>query len=472
MGNMRLLWSLLTALPLYGLVAAEADPEYSIGLRKPISDDRRTIPGFQTYGSPQFLSDRIILTPPAPGNQRVGVWSKLTLPYDEFSVDTEFRVSGGERAGGSFHIWYTARGGQGGSGTGTDTVYTSKPWDGLALVVDSYEGVGSLRAYLNDGQLDYSHHHKPGALAFAHCDFSYRNWGVQSHVKLTQAAKTLKVEIDGKVCFETDKARVPKGYYLGITAATSDPPDSFELFSLVVDSPQKGNVKRNEAPKQPNQQQQQQQQQKQQQQQQQQQNQQNQQQQNLNNQNEKPYTPGRAAHEQDFEKWKTEPGEEDHEADFFKTQEEQFQDVHNRLQGLTHHLATIQSQLGMIYDKIDGLHHKEESMRAEYRGRNVPREQIDRMETRIGVIENLNMQIANAITSKDYSHQFENLHKTLREHHSNLLYAVPDTVTQVLATGGPKIGMMLTIVVLFQIALAAAYIIYKRRRNSSPKKYL
>lgn len=46
------------------------------------------------------------------------------------------------------------------------------------------------------------------------------------------------------------------------------------------------------------------------------------------------------------------------------------------------------------------------------------------------VIENLAVQIGNAITHKDYSHQFDALQRTLREHHSNLLYTVPDTVTQ------------------------------------------
>lgn len=42
----------------------------------------------------------------------------------------------------------------------------------------------------------------------------------------------------------------------------------------------------------------------------------------------------------------------------------------------------------------------------------------------------------------------------------------------VLASGGPRVGMMVTFVVLVQVGLAVAYVIYKRRRNSSPKKYL
>ena len=94
------------------------------------------------------------------------------------------------------------------------------------------------------------------------------------------------------------------------------------------------------------------------------------------------------------------------------------------------------------------------------------------------------------MTSKDFSSHFEELRKTLHEHHNNLLYAVPDTVHQgipsccfvavvradgclaVLTHGSPRLGMMVTIVVVVQVALAGCYVIYKRRRNSSPKKYL
>ena len=106
-----------------------------------VSNDHRTIAGWQIFGNPQLFADRVILTPPVPGNQRVGVWSNAPNPYDEWSTTLEFRSSGSERAGGSLHLWYTLNGAKGGSGLGMDSVYTSKPWDGLALVVDSHSGV-------------------------------------------------------------------------------------------------------------------------------------------------------------------------------------------------------------------------------------------------------------------------------------------------------------------------------------------
>lgn len=103
------------------------------------SEDRQTIPGYTIIGTPQILSDRLVLTPPAPGNQRVGLWTSKTSHYKEWTLDVNFRASGGERPGGSFHIWYSAAGASGKAGI--ESVYTSKPWDGLVLVVDSYGGV-------------------------------------------------------------------------------------------------------------------------------------------------------------------------------------------------------------------------------------------------------------------------------------------------------------------------------------------
>lgn len=42
--------------------------------------------------------------------------------------------------------------------------------------------------------------------------------------------------VDDKVCFQTPKVILPAGNFFGVTAATPDNPDSFELFKFVVTS--------------------------------------------------------------------------------------------------------------------------------------------------------------------------------------------------------------------------------------------
>ena len=174
----------------------------------------------------------------------------------------------------------------------------------------------------------------------------------------------------------TSQVSLPRGYYLGLTGATVDPPDSFEIFNLITSSPETGTQNQGgdpqkivygehklppaEAPK-------------------------------NHPRDTEPYDPhyaghyekGKAPHDKDLPSWKLESAEEDHEAGFYKTDKEQFADIHNRLQALTHHLAGMQQQLGVIYDHVDFLHSKEESLRAEFRGTRVPREQIDSMDHRM-----------------------------------------------------------------------------------------
>jgi mannose-binding lectin 1 len=86
---------------------------------------------------PEILSDKIILTPPVPGNQRGAIWSEKVLQHSLWTVDVDFRATGPERGGGNLQIWY-AKNGQ--DDVGTSSIYTVGRFEGLALVVDQYAG--------------------------------------------------------------------------------------------------------------------------------------------------------------------------------------------------------------------------------------------------------------------------------------------------------------------------------------------
>lgn len=177
-------------------------------------------------------------------------------------------------------------------------------------------------------------------------------------MKVTQGPKTFKVEVDGSLCFETEKVKLPPGYHFGVSAITSDTPDSFELFSVLVAS-----MEASHNSKQPTQ---------------------------VYEEvvegagritRDRGTVGQRAPHEIDYEEYV--PEFKDAAAETYKTPDQQFSDVHNRLQGMTHHLASIQSQLGMLYDRVDALTHRHDDMRAEMRGTRVPRTQVDDIENKM-----------------------------------------------------------------------------------------
>jgi len=172
--------------------------------------EARFIPGWTLAGGgtfqPPVLSDRIILTPPAPGNKRGGLWATHALTYSEWEVKAEFRASGQERGSGNMQVWLSK-----------DTVpmekfssvYTVDQFDGLVLQIDQYGGMGgSIRGFLSDGSVSYRNHHNVDGLAFGHCDYAYRNLGRMSKITLKQDHGGFHVLVDDRTCFSSNEVRL------------------------------------------------------------------------------------------------------------------------------------------------------------------------------------------------------------------------------------------------------------------------
>ena len=91
-----------------------------------------------------------------------------------------------------------------------------------------------MRAFLNDGSTEFRSHPHIEALAFGHCDYDFRNLGIPSKVELKQDQEGFEVLVDGTSCFRTSDVLLPTNNYFGITATSSDTPDSFELFRFIT----------------------------------------------------------------------------------------------------------------------------------------------------------------------------------------------------------------------------------------------
>ena len=115
------------------------------------------IPNFTLDGQhglpPEILSDRVILTPPWPGNQRRSIWSDHGQTDEHWSAELEFRVSGQEHSTGNMQLWYTKQK----HDIMDESIYTVGKWDGLAIVVSAYGGHGgSIRGFMNDRTISVS----------------------------------------------------------------------------------------------------------------------------------------------------------------------------------------------------------------------------------------------------------------------------------------------------------------------------
>jgi mannose-binding lectin 1 len=377
----------LVSLILASFSSAQIIDNISFGQNDRISPNGRGLPGWSVLSEnnqPQLLSDRIILTPPVPAGTRGALWADNSVTARDWTVDFEFRTNGQDQGSGNLQLWLTKDKKQ----VETNSIYTVEKFDGLAIVIDQYGGRGgSIRGFLNDGTQNFKSHASVEALAFGHCDYSYRNLGRTSKLRVT-SQNGLTVSIDGRVCFSTNRIDFPPGYFFGITAATSESPDSFEIYKFITSASTSGGNYQSGPPV-------------------------------------RQQRPGGSL----ADKLNILPGSPealpDTDADSLKSQNEQFTDLHNRLQGLTHQVADMYALFDIIGRKIDERHR---DISASIVEQGVPRDILDRLDRRIENIERNVDRVLKDVESKDYREHLSELQSTINSVKGGLTDGLPATL--------------------------------------------
>jgi mannose-binding lectin 1 len=406
----------------------------------------RSIPNFSLQGRPnipELLSNKVILTPVAPGNQRGAVWGDNTLQHQNWIADVEFRANGPERGGGNLNIWLVR---DGAHIIGSDSVYTAGRFEGLALVIDQHSGSGGmLRGFLNDGTTDYRSHQNVDNLAFGHCTFSYRNLGRPTQIKLRHTETKFSVEVAGRLCFESDKIRLPSGYHFGLTAASADNPDSFEVFKLVVLTGDNNHEYANANA--------------------------NNQQQQQDSSNQGGSDSGGGGKKRMFfgrggQNVVEDPYDNvipDSEAETISSSKAQFADLHNRLQSVNHHLSSIFRSIAQNAGVDEQRHAEMSVMIGEVKGLLTRLEKLEVLERRMADVEREMRSMHNEIKGR-----LADSENSIKYHVSDKHEALSQKVKVHTKSGHTK---LILVVVGSQMLLVGAFIYYKRRKTS-PKKYL
>lgn len=408
---------------------------------------------------PELLSNKVILTPTMPGNQRGAVWADKALQHQSWITDVEFRANGPERGAGNMNIWLVK---EGPHAVGASSIYTVGKFEGLVLVIDQYGGSGGmLRAFLNDGTTDYKASHNVDALAFAHCNFPYRNLGRPAQVKLRHNDNMFVVEIDGHVCISSDQVHLPTGYHFGITAASADNPDSFEVFKLVTLTEDQHHHDAAAAASHPD-----------------------------------PHAPSdemdahhAAEHERQVREaqaaQKSAPHQgklsfgrsgqavlddpfdnaiPDADATSITTNAAQFADLHNRLQSVNHHLSTIFRSLGQNAGVGEQRHAELSALLADFKASlSAKLDRLESVDNRVREMEKEMRTMRNDLAAR------------LRESENSIKYHVSDKheslADHVVKHAPPGHARLIFVIVGGQALLVGAFVWYKRRKQM-PKKYL
>ena len=407
--------------------------ELSFGHKQTISPNSFAIPGWSMLGEghvPQLLSDRVILTPPHGGHKKGALWSEKKVTFKDWQVDLKFRAGATDRGSGSLQLWYVQ---DGEKTVSTSDLYSVGKWEGLAIVIDTVGGIQKIRGFLNDGTVEYKSNQNVESLAFGHCDYVYRNLGRPSQINVRATSSGLQVDVDGQRCFATDKVTLPTDYGFGITGASGEPPDSFELFGFAV-SQASSTISQHAIHQQEQQQQQQQ-------------------------------APPPVPQSNPAAGTPQMAQMDDTPASHYTTSETQFADLHNRLNMLSKSISNL-------FTEITRHTAAEEARYKEILAR-IPNEQLLKtLESRIGNLDRVVGDVERELKSSDHKSQFAKISEQLSQTHLGVTEHVPERMREYVQAHTPRIGFILYSFMAFQTCCIGAWAWYKWRKSTMPKKYL
>jgi hypothetical protein len=230
----------LLSLGVLVVVAQEGTVTSRHSLMRPFVVGRGGVRFWQHGGSTLIGEDYIRLTPDAQSKSGY-LWNTPRLSVFDWETELEFRIGGSGRLGADgIGFWYVR-----------DTleegpVFGSKDaWDGLLVAFDTFDNEGAhdnpyVAVILNDGTKKYDGAGDDGkAMQLGGCTSPFRNPGRNSKARIrylgTQKKLSVMLETSGTdtwvTCFE-GQAELPRGYYLGVTAATGGLSDNHDIYGI------------------------------------------------------------------------------------------------------------------------------------------------------------------------------------------------------------------------------------------------
>jgi len=222
---------------------------------------------------------------------------------------------------------------------------------------------------MNDGGTDYKNHHAVDSLAFGHCDYSYRNLGRPSKLQIKQEPNIFEVSIDDRLCFSSDKIRLPPNYHFGITAASAETPDSFEAYKFVLHTAQsisREEPRRDQPPQQNN-----------------------------------------------FQQGDSSP---DASAPSYRSSEAQFEDLHNRMQMMAHSIDALVGEVSHLAGKAEHRQQEAVGRHEEIMVNMATGARINNLDRKLEGLEQ---------TIRNFQGEFHTLQTTVRDQHSSLSEGLP-----------------------------------------------
>ena len=223
------------------------------------------------------------------------------------------------------------------------------------------------------------------------------------------------------------QVKFPSNYYFGISAASAETPDSFELSKFLIHSAYGGSTAQ---------------------------------------QHQQPPPPAQAPISPQHD-YSSPPSNVEYSA--------QHHELLNRLHTLSQNIENVNRELSGLSHQQNERHNDLKAAFANMPA--YPSAAIDTIERRMEMLATdmthmkKDMREAGFGTG-EYRTSLSNLQAALREGHTELLGSLPRSMGEIVSTQAPKMWTFLFCLMAFQLVLVAGYVVYKQRWKNSPKKLL
>jgi mannose-binding lectin 1 len=157
---------------------------------------------------------------------------------------------------------------------------------------------------------------------------------------------------------------------------------------------------------------------------------------------------------------------EDVLAGSIRSQQDQFADLHNRIQ-------IINNRVAEIHEMMENMVRSNDQRFVDLMNRVVPIDDRSAATIRnVEKVERTTMEILRDLESKDFKDMMKQIHWAIEQNQDSLSRSLPEAMGIVYGSHKPSMTSFLFVAVAVQIMVTGAYLVYKKRRNGAPKKYL
>jgi len=152
-------------------------------------------------------------------------------------------------------------------------------------------------------------------------------------------------------------------------------------------------------------------------------------------------------------------------ASYYTTSEAQFADLHNRLN-------LISKSITNLFTEITRHTQAEEARYKEILARMPNGQMISSLDSRVANLDRIVGNLERELKSSDHKTQFARLSEQIQKTHEGVTEQVPQRLREYVQAHTPRIGFILYSFMAFQTCCIGAFVWYKWRKSTMPKKYL